>query len=300
MRMRKIITSGLICMLICLLIIGVALCTSSEANWTIKLGATNVIDLSYPLYKNNEGMSMSDVYIPLDIRDEITLGSKTIPFPATVDDNGYPVNGFYAREIYGMLEGHGTHVEASSHGFGELGRNIDDYPLSRFIGPAVVINIEAKAVKNPDYEITVEDLRVWEKKYGKIPDGACVILFSGRGKYWGDKETYFGMDAEGKAHYPGFSIEAAKFLVKDRHISMMATDCPTAESALQKRTIKTERAFGSAPVRDIVQCPPNDVIIIEYLANVEKLPESGALIIAAPINFVDGAQGTARILAVLP
>jgi kynurenine formamidase len=46
--------------------------------------------------------------------------------------------------------------------------------------------------------------------------------------------------------------------------------------------------------------PLNDVIIIEYLANIDELPEAGTLLIAAPINFVNGAQGTARILAVLP
>jgi kynurenine formamidase len=270
-----------------------------ELGWVIKPGASNIIDLSYPIQAT--GMSLLPVYPPLIIRAENPAGGKIRPLPPTVDPKtGYPVHGFYARVIYQMSEGQGTHVEASSHGFGESGKNIDDYPLSRYIAPAVVINIVEKTETNPDDDVSLENIRVWEKKNGEIPEGAAVILYSGRGVYWGNDQAYFGKDEKGKDHYPGFSIEAASFLVRERHIGMMGTDLPVVDSPALREKVQSTRPFSATPIRDIVQCSPNDVIIIEYLANLDKLPEAGALIIAAPINFVDGAQGTARILGVLP
>ena len=81
---------------------------------------------------------------------------------------------------------------------------------------------------------------------------------------------------------------------------MLGTDLPTVHSSALRRKSTSLRPTATTPIRDVVQRPPNDVIIIEYLANVDKLPEAGALIIAAPINFVDGVQGTACILGILP
>ena len=267
--------------------------------WTIEAGASNVIDLSYPIQP--VGMSLLPVYPPLIIKAESVIDGKVIYSPPNVDPKtGYPANGFYVRVIYQMMEGHGTHVEATSHGFGELGKNINDYPLSRFIAPAVVMDIVEKTKANPDYHVTVEDIRVWERRNGKIPEGSAVILCSGRGAYWGNDKAYLGKDENNQDHYPGFSVEAARFLVRERHISMLGTDLPVVDGPAVRKNAQSLRPTATTPVRDEVQRPPNDVIIIEYLANLDKLPEAGALIIAAPINFVGGAQGTARIMAVLP
>ena len=144
--------------------------STKQVGWAILPGAANVIDLSYPITPT--GMSLLPVYPPLVIKNERPgrHGIKTCP--PTVDPNtGYPVGGFYARVIYQMMEGHGTHVEASSHGFGELGRNIDDYDLSRFIAPAVVLNITEETERNPDYAITIEDIGAWEDKMGRFLRG---------------------------------------------------------------------------------------------------------------------------------
>jgi kynurenine formamidase len=260
-----------------------------KENWNIKHGAGNIIDLSYPI---GPDMTLLEVYRPLIIKDNNPYGRHVNK------KTGYPERGYYARTIYQMSEGHGTHVEACSHAYGELGKNIDQYPLSRYIAPAVVINIEAKTKKNPDYNITVKDLLLWEQMYGEIPAGACIVIYSGRSKYFGNPKKYFGIDNSGEKHYPGIGVNACKWLVKNRDISIIATDCPTIDSTQQSKDGK--RPFLPAPSRDIVQDPETDIIIIEYLANVDSLPESGALIIAAPINFTNAAQATARILGVLP
>jgi kynurenine formamidase len=271
----------------------------NQISWKILPGAKNVVDLSYPITPS--GMSLLPFYPPLVIKTEVPVKKGIKELPSTINpDTGYPTGGFYARTIFQMSEGHGTHVEASSHGFGTKGKNIDDYPLARYIAAAAVINIEEKTRTNPDYNIALDDVETWEQKNGLIPEGAAVILFSGRGRHWGDDAAYLGKDKDDQDHYPGFSIESARFLVDRRKISMLGTDLPVVEGPALRAQSRSQRPLGPVPVRDIVQAPPNDVIIIEYLANVHLLPESGALIIAAPINFVNGAQATARILAVLP
>lgn len=264
--------------------------------WTIKDGATNVIDLSYPV---EPGMTLLEVYPPVIIEHTVPMGAEKMSLPPEVNkETGYPVNGYFARTIYQMSEGQGTHVEACAHAYGKLARTIEKYPLSRFIAPAVVIDIESKTLNNPEYNITVDDLSGWEQKNGKIPAGACIVIYSGRCKHFGNANDYFCLNDKGEKRYPGIGAAACKWLVENRSISMVATDCLTVDSSQQSR--EGARPILPAPSRDILQNPKNDVIIIEYLANVDKLPQSGALIIAAPINFVNGAQGTARIIGVLP
>jgi kynurenine formamidase len=213
--------------------------------WIIQPGASNIVDLSYPI--KPDGMSLLSIYPPLIIRNESPgrHGMKT--FPPTVDPStGYPVKGFYARVIYQMMEGHGTHVEASSHGFGERGKNIDDYDLSRFIAPAVVLNIVEKTALEPDYTITMKDIKAWEARNGMIPIGAAVVLCSGRGKYWGDDKAYMGRDEQGEDHYPGFSVEVAAFLVKNRGISMLGTDLPVVDGPVVRKKYRSNRPTAAA------------------------------------------------------
>jgi len=283
-------------LIISLVLVGLLLTTGAFAGsadqdqgWLIRKGATNVIDLSYPI-----APEMTQAKFYPKYQADIWMGLS----PEVDPDSGYPVKGWYARMITSMLEGHGTHVEASSHSYGERGLNIDEYPLRRFIGPAVVIDIRAKAKANPDYRVTVDDLLLWEKKYGRIPDGAFVIIYSGWGRYWGNDQAYFGLDKEGKQHYPSLSLAACRWLVENRYISAVGTECAALDGGV--RETETKRPFANGPTRDILQAPPNDILYISYMANVDKLPERGVLIIAAPINFKGGYAGTVRALAVIP
>lgn len=272
----------------------------TKKEWTIKPGATNVIDLSYPM---EPGMTLlRPIYPDLEYKITEMEGKKLVP---DVDDTGYPLQGFYARFVTtgpnGLMEGYGTHVEASSHAFGVRGLNIDQYPLSAFIGPGVVINIADKAANNHEYNTTVDDLLAWEKKHDKIPDGAIVILNNGWGKYWGDYDAFFGVDKENRHHYPGISPEACQWLINNRKINAIGTDAATIDGRPQVPVPgypKGRTPHGLA--REITMSPPHHLLNIEYLANVDKLPERGSLVICAPINFVGGYAGVARCLGVLP
>jgi kynurenine formamidase len=272
---------------------------SVRKTWIIKADATNVIDLSYPL---KPGMSLAQpTYGELIFDIHEMNGVKDVP---EVDETGYPLEGFYSRVVRshpnGIMEAYGTHVEASSHAFGARGRNIDEYPLSAFIGPGVVIDICDRTEGDPGYWVCVNEVSAWEKKHGKIPSGAIVVLNTGRHKDWGDYDRYFGVDKNGEYHYPGIRPEACELLV-ERRVSAVGTDAPTADGRprIPVPNYPQDRRPHGLP-REILMRPGNDILFIGYLANVDKLPEVGSLIICAPINFVRGSGGMARILAVLP
>ncbi|EDO47895.1 predicted protein [Nematostella vectensis] len=152
--------------------------------------------------------------------------SKWIDLSYTVDENvmRYPLHrpfnhtpaiyikdkAFFAKSFdISTAEHVATHIDAPNHltNTEEEARNsksIDQIPLDGLIGDAIVVNISAKAAINPDAELTVEDLQEWEKQYGQIPDGAIMLMNSGWGKYWGNKEKFTGTKTENSSllHYP--------------------------------------------------------------------------------------------------
>jgi len=272
---------------------------SARKRWVIKADASNVMDLSYPV---KPGMTLSQpIYGELIFDIHETGGVRDVP---EVDETGYPLGGFYSRVVRshpnGLMEAYGTHVEASSHAFGARGRNIDQYPLSAFIGPGVVIDISDRAEADPNDWVSIDDVSAWEKKHGRIAEGAIVVVNTGKHKYWGDYNRYFGVDEKGEYHYPGIRPEACELLVK-RRVSAVGTDGPAVDGRpkIPVPGYPGDRRPHGLP-REILMRPGHDILIIEYLANVDKLPEAGSLIICAPINFAGGCGGIARILAVLP
>src|SRR6185295_7544851 len=106
--------------------------------------------------------------------------------------HGMTPGGFwYAANNICMAEHGGTHMDAPIH-FAEGKASADAVPLSSSIGPAVVIDVRQQAAADRDYRLTIADITGWEARYGRIPTGAIVIMYSGWGIYWGDKLHYLG------------------------------------------------------------------------------------------------------------
>lgn len=196
---------------------------------------------------------------------------------------------YYANNI-SMAEHGGTHMDAPLH-FAEGKITADQVPLSSCIGPACVIDITEQASHDPDYRMTLDDVRRWETRHGRLPRGAIVILYSGWGTFWPDKQKYLGTDAPGDVtnlHFPGFSKEVAEFLVNQREISAVAIDTPSIDNGQSKDFIVHQIINGANK--------PG----FENVANVDKLPATGATFIALPLKIENGSGGPARIIAVLP
>ena len=204
-----------------------------------------------------------------------------------------PGGWWYASNEYSASEHGGTHTDAPIH-FAEKGRTMDKIPLAEWIGPAVKIDVSVKCEQNRDYMLAVEDIENWEKKFGRIPDGAWVIMSSGiDAKYYPDKKKVLGTDKRGleaipELSFPGFGPESAEFLVKNRNITGIAIDTPSIDAG--KRT--------DFKVHQII-CGANK-LALENIANLDRLPASGATLYVIPMLIKDGTGSPARVFAVLP
>jgi kynurenine formamidase len=200
---------------------------------------------------------------------------------------------WYASNNYGASEHGGTHADAPIH-FSEKGKTIDQIPLQDWIGPAVRIDVVSKCLVNRDYLLTIEDIKQWESTYGAIPDKAWVLMYTGIGtRYYPDKEKVLGTaktgnDALPELSFPGFSAEAAAFLVNERNIRGIGLDTPSIDYGKSK-DFKVHRICFAA-----------NKLAVENIANLDKLPAMGAIFYVIPMLIKDGTGAPARAFAVLP
>jgi kynurenine formamidase len=208
----------------------------------------------------------------------------------TVNEGRTPQGFWYSSYNYSGSEHVGTHLDAPFH-FAEGKWTTEKIPLAQTIGPGVVIDVRRGAETDRDYLLRVDDLLAWEKRYGRIPKGAIVLMHSGWGKYWGDRKRYFGTDAPGDTenlHFPGFSKAAAEFLVKQRGIKAVGLDTPSIDHG-PSRDFIAHQIFGGS-----------NVPIFENVAAVERLPPKSATIFAVPMKIKGGSGAPLRIFAILP
>jgi kynurenine formamidase len=226
--------------------------------------------------------------------DEDTIYWPTAkPFMLDKLNWGLTEAGFwYASNEYSASEHGGTHVDAPIH-FAQNGRTIDRVPLEEWIGPAAKIDVTAKCTKNRDYLLSVEDIKDWEKKYGEIPGGAWVIMYTGIDtQYYPDKKKVLGTDKKGEdalpeLSFPGFRPEAVEFLVKKRDITGIAIDTPSIDYGKSK-DFRAHQILCAA-----------DKLALENIANLDKLPFSGATLYVIPMLIKDGTGAPARVFTFL-
>jgi len=232
----------------------------------IASGKTRVIDLSYAL---NDKL----VAWPGDAK---AFEAKV---NATVEKNGYFTRSFW------MLEHYGTHMDAPAH-FPPGKTTLDKIAVEKFFGAAVIVDVRSEADRNPDYQLTVKRIEAWEDKHGKIPAGAIVVLRTGWASRWPDVARYRNQDANGTMHFPGFSVEAAKFLLQ-RKISGLGCDTLSIDPGNSPDFPVHRTVLGA------------EVFQLENLADLKDLPEAGAFLIVAPIKLEGGSGGPVRVLGLL-
>ncbi len=197
---------------------------------------------------------------------------------------------WYTAARYAASEHGGTHLDSPIH-FAENKATVDQIPLSQLIGAAVVIDIAPACARDPDYRLSVADIAAWEKQQGAIPDRAIVLVRTGWGKFWPDRTRYLGSATPGDTahlHFPGISREAAEFLVTQRKINGVAIDTASMDYGPSKDFIAHQIINGA------------NVYGLENVANLEKLPPTGATLIALPMKIKGGTGAPTRIIAILP
>lgn len=206
-------------------------------------------------------------------------------------DWGMTPDGYwYASANFSASEHGGTHMDAPIH-FGRDRNTVDQIPIDRLTGPAVVVDARPQCAANPDYELTVADLLTWEATYGRIQTGTLVLMHSGWGQRWPDAIGYLGSTTPNDPHtlhFPGFSREAAEFLVRQRAVRGVGIDTASIDPG-QSRDFPVHRVLNGA-----------DIYVLENVAALEQLPPQGMTVWALPIKIQGGTGGPVRIIAVLP
>ena len=199
---------------------------------------------------------------------------------------------YYAANNFSTAEHGGTHIDAPIH-FAKGGQTVDQIPLENLIGKAIKIDISSKALKDPDYLISVDDFKSWEtKEQMTIPDGSIVLLQTGYADFYPDKEKYLGTTERGEhaisqLHFPGLSPEAAQWIVDNRSIKAIGIDTPSIDYG-QSEFFKSH-----------VILLTDNIPAFENLNNLEKLPNKGFEIIALPMKIKGGSGAPLRIVALL-
>jgi len=207
----------------------------------------------------------------------------------TVHKGKTPAGFFYSAYSFCAPEHGGTHLDAPSH-FAEGARSTDEVPVAQLVAPGVVIDVSAKAAADPDYRLTVADVRAFEGRHGPVPAGAILLLRTGWSARWPDRKRYLGDDTPGDAsrlHFPSFGREAAELLVRERKVGALGVDTASIDYG-------PSADFAVHQVAAAANVPG-----LENLARLDRLPETGAWIVALPMKITGGSGGPLRVIALL-
>jgi kynurenine formamidase len=191
----------------------------------------------------------------------------------------YKDHGFVATSYWIPTDQYGTQLDPPAH-WDEYGATISDLPATFCIRPLVVINIADKVAENPGYHLGMDDITTWENKYGMIPEGSVVMVRSDWYKGWKTNKKF------NQKPFPGVGLDAIKFLHNERNILFHgheALDTDTTPS-LEGEYWLMHNHFCQA----------------EGVANLDKVPEKGALIAVGFAKPEGGTGGYARYIAICP
>jgi kynurenine formamidase len=211
-------------------------------------------------------------------------GTEESPFQAHELGN-LDRDGYYSR-IFSTQEHYGTHLDAPAH-FAKGTWTVEQIPAERLVRPLVVLDVRDKVKNDPDYEVGVQDVADWENANGLIPTGAVVMAHTGWDARWNSQKDFQNQGSDRLPHYPGFSLEAAKFLVKTRHVVGLGIDTMSVDIG----------ATTTYPVHQFTA--KESVYHLEGVANLALVPSSGATIVVAPIKLEHGSGGPVRLLALV-
>jgi len=184
---------------------------------------------------------------------------------------------------YRLIAGVGTHMDAPLH-FEPHGKDIASIAPKDLVAPLCIIRLNL--ADQPEYLISKSDILSFENKFGLIPENSFVAADTSWAIYWKDNKRYRNVDSEGNMHFPGFSIEAAELLL-ERKIVGIGLD-----------TLSPDGKNTEFYVHHLLL--PNGKYMIENLANLEKVPERGAWIVALPPKITGGSESPCRCIALVP
>jgi kynurenine formamidase len=247
----------------------------------LNAGSLKVVDLSQPLGPDTPVIGLPPIFGQSP--------GVTMEVISRFNDAG---PAWYWNVIH-MGEHTGTHFDAPVHWITgkDLPQNTTEtIPVARFVGPACVIDISRETAANEDHLVMPEHIEAWERQHGRIPKGAWVLLRTDWSKRT-DPKTFLNVKEDGP-HSPGFHKSTSQLLANDRDIlgvgvETVGTDAGQAGTFdppfPNHSTMHGAGKFGLASLR-----------------NLDQLPATGAIVIAAPLKIVNGSGSPLRVLAISP
>lgn len=197
--------------------------------------------------------------------------------------------GFFS-EVYTHVGQWGTHVDPPAHFVKGL-RTIDQIEPKEMLLPLVVIDVHGEAAKNPDYTLSLERVKKWEKDHGPIPAGAFVAMRTDWSKRWPDAAKMENKDTSGVAHYPGWSLPALKYLYEERNITASGHETTDTDPGIA--TTKDDYSLETYVLG-------TNHYQIELLTNLDEVPEAGAIVVVSFPKPKAGSGFPARVFAIVP
>lgn len=176
-----------------------------------------------------------------------------------------------------MRAGMGTHIDAPAHCI-KGGACIDDLALSQLIVPCIKIDVSDQADEN--FILTMDHIREFEAQHGSVAKGSVVIVYTGWDKFWGDRKRY-----RNELKFPSVSHLVAEYLVQ-KEVVGMGID-----------TLSPDRSDSGFPVHKIML--GQGKYIIENVANADKLPATGSIVLVLPLKVKQGTEAPLRLVALL-
>lgn len=208
------------------------------------------------------------------------VASADIPgFVAKGEEYSYEKHGVVATAYQLPTDQYGTQLDPPAH-WNPLGATISDLPATYALRPLVVIDVSQKVAADPGYHLQVSDIEAWESRHGRIPEGAVVMVRSDWYKRWDERERF------NQKPFPGVGLEALKFLHLERHILFHGHEPLDTDTT---PTLEGEEWLMH-----------NNFAQAEGVANLDKVPEAGALISIGFAKPLGGTGGFARYVAIAP
>jgi kynurenine formamidase len=186
----------------------------------------------------------------------------------------------------------GTHFDAPNHWVtGRAGSDVADVPVDRLVRPVVVLDFSAEVAADPDFLLEVDHIRAWETEHGPLPEGGWMIYRTGWDSRSHSQEAFINADDTGP-HTPGMSVECARWVAEEAPVVGVGVE-----------TVGTDA--GAAHSFD-PPFPVHSFMLgagkygLTQLANLAKLPPTGAVVVVAPLKLVGGTGSPARVLALVP
>jgi len=247
----------------------------------LRSGALRVVDLTQPLGPDTPVIGLPEMFA--------SSPGVSLDVISRYDDNG---PAWYWNTL-SLGEHTGTHFDAPVHWI--TGKDLPDnacdtIPVGRFVGPACVIDVSEPVAQDADFLLTLDHLAAWEEEHGRIPTGAWVLLRTDWSKRSG-AEAFLNV-AEDGPHSPGFHADTSALLANDRDVLGVGVETVGTDAG---------QAGGFEPPF------PNHTTMhgagkfgLASLCNLDLLPPTGAVVIAAPLKIVDGSGSPLRVLAITP